>query len=226
MARSTSSPTPRAGTTAAAVAEHLKTRVRRGSLVPGQRLVEADIVEDTGASRGRVREALRLLAAEGLVVIEPYRGASVKRLSRDDVDQIYRAREALEGAAARLFAERPTPALLKELQALQAEMDACEKGGDRDRYGGLNERWHALILKAGGNGYIQTFVERLRMPVFRMQFGMFYSGEAMGLSNAGHRQVTAAILAGDADGAEQAMRTHVRGGLAAIGGSDDEFFAR
>ena len=214
----------RKGTTTA-VAEHLKNRVRRGSLAPGQRLVEVDIMQETGASRGRVREALRQLASEGIVIIEAYRGASVRRLSRDDVDQIYRAREALEGAAARLFAERLQPAQLQQVQALQAQMDACESSGDREAYGLLNDRWHALILRACGNSYVEVFVERLRLPIFRLQFSMFYSGEAMRLSNAGHRKVTSAITAGDGDAAETEMRAHIREGLSAIGDSDDEFFA-
>jgi DNA-binding GntR family transcriptional regulator len=212
--------------TAADVAEHLKDRVRRGSLVPGQRLVEADIVQDTGASRSRVREALRQLAAEGLVSIETFRGASIKRLSREEVDQIYRAREALEGAAARLFAERAKPEQLRALAQAQAEMNDCEARGDRDQYGALNERWHALILRASGNAYMQAFVERLRLPVFRMQFGMFFTGDTMASSNVGHRAVTAAILAGRGEEAERCMRAHVLEGLVAIDRNDDEFFAR
>ena len=226
MARASKSTAEARNVSAAVVADHVKNRVRRGSLVPGQRLVEVDIMQETGASRGRVREALRQLASEGLVVIEAYRGASVKRLSRQEVDEIYRAREVLEGAAARLFAERSAPEALEELEALQAQMDACESERDRDAYGALNDRWHTLILRAGGNSYIEAFVERLRLPVFRMQFSMFYSGDVMRSSNAGHRAVGEAIRAGDADGAERAMRAHVRGGLEAIGGRDDEFFAR
>src|SRR5690349_21951023 len=91
-----------------AVVEWIRDRIRRGRLVPGQRLVEADIMREVSASRSRVREALQRLSAEGLVTIEEFRGASVKQFSRDEIRQIYRARMALEGLAARDFAQDGT----------------------------------------------------------------------------------------------------------------------
>src|SRR5689334_23696044 len=77
------------------VVEWIRDRIRRGRLVPGQRLVEADIIRELSASRSRVREALQRLSTEGLVTIEEFRGASVKQFSRDEIRQIYRARMAL-----------------------------------------------------------------------------------------------------------------------------------
>ena len=87
-----------------AVADWVRERIRLGKLVPGQRLVEADMVRDTGASRSKVREALQRLESEGLVTIEEFRGASVRRLGIDEVRQIYQTRMALEGLAAGEFA--------------------------------------------------------------------------------------------------------------------------
>ena len=104
-----------AGTTV--VVDWVREHIRHGRLVPGQRLVEADIVAATGASRGKVREALRRLESEGLLTIEEFRGASVKRLGRDEVRQIYQARMALEGLAARECALRADAALRARLGA-------------------------------------------------------------------------------------------------------------
>jgi len=109
--------------TTRAVADWVRDRIRLGRLVPGQRLVEADIVRDTHASRSKVREALQRLESEGLVSIEEFRGASVKRLGIDEVRQIYRTRMALEGLAAGEFAASSNAALTARLQAIQDEMN-------------------------------------------------------------------------------------------------------
>src|SRR5512139_3432114 len=102
-----------AGTTV--VVDWVREHIRHGRLVPGQRLVEADIVAATGASRSKVREALRRLESEGLLTIEEFRGASVKRLGPDEVRQIYQTRMALEGLAARECALRADAALRARL---------------------------------------------------------------------------------------------------------------
>jgi DNA-binding GntR family transcriptional regulator len=96
--------------TVAFVADWVRDRIRRGRMVPGQRLIEADLIRETGASRSRVREALQRLETEGLVAIEEFRGASVRRFSRDELSAIYRTRSALEGLAAADFAGQATPA--------------------------------------------------------------------------------------------------------------------
>jgi len=210
---------------ASAVAERIKLQVRRGLLAPGQRLIEADIMRETGASRGKVREALQRLSAEGLVVIEEFRGASVKRLTRPEVEEIYHVREVLEGLAARRLAERAPPAELAELASLQQAMDACERDGNGERFAELNDRWHQLIIQGADNSIAAGVLERLRIPIFRFQFGMFYSREVMTVSNADHRAISAAILAGDADRAEQAMRGHVRDGLADLSRRAADLFA-
>jgi len=212
--------------TASDVADYIKRRVRRGSLVPGQRVIEAEVIRDTGASRARVREALQRLSTEGIIVIEEFRGASVKRLTRAEVDQIYRTRQALEGLAALLFAERATQEEMDRLLRLQEEMNECETERDSDRFGVLNEEWHWLIIHGSRNALGTTFLERLRIPIFRMQFNMFYSKSVVFQANAGHREITAALLARDGETAERLMRQHILEGMTRISESDDEFFAR
>src|SRR5512145_2006655 len=97
--------------TVGAVVEWIRERIRRGRFVPGQRLIEADIMRELPATRSRVREALQRLATEGLVTIEEFRGASVKHFTHDDLRQMYRARMALEGLAAGDFAAADRPEL-------------------------------------------------------------------------------------------------------------------
>lgn len=198
------------------VSEWVRERIRHGRLVPGQRLVEADIVTATGVSRGKVREALRRLESEGLVSIEEFRGASVKKLGPDEVRQIYQARMALEGMAAGECATRADPALRMRLRQIQDEMDAGESAGNHDRFARLNEEWHHLIIDGSDNGYIAQFLKRLNVPIYRLLFATFYTSQRIAAANADHRVITAAIVDGRSADAEQAMRAHIHNGLEAL----------
>jgi len=212
-----------ANAASADVAAWVRERIRRGRLVPGQRLVEADLVEATGSSRGKVREALRRLESEGLVTIEEFRGATVKRLGPDEVRQIYEARMALEGLAASECARRADAALRARLTALQRELDIGERAADHDRFAKLNGEWHGLIVAGSGNEYIAQFLTRLTVPVYRLVFATFYTAERIAAANADHRRITAAIVAGRAVDAERAMREHIANGLAALLELDSHF---
>lgn len=201
---------------AAQVVEWVRARIRLGRLVPGQRLVEADIVAATGASRSKVREALRRLEAEGLVTIEEFRGASVKILGPDEVRQIYEARMALEGLAAAACATRADDALRDRLRDIQRELDAVEHAANHDRFAKLNETWHGLIITGSRNEYIAQFLTRLTVPIYRLVFSSFYTADRIASANADHRVITAAIVEGRSDDAERAMRAHIANGLTAL----------
>ncbi len=203
--------------------EWIRERIRRGRFVPGQRLVEADIVREVGTSRSRVREALQRLSTEGLVTIEEFRGASVKTFSRDEVRQIYRARMVLEGLAAGEFAAADAPQLKARLAKVQEELDAIEHTGDHERFARLNDEWHRLIIEGSGNDYVRRFVDRLRVPVYRLLFSTFYNARRIDKANAGHQKITAAILKGKAKDAERYMRDHIAEGLEAIADLEAEF---
>lgn len=198
------------------VLQWVRVRIRDGKLVPGQRLVEADIVEATGSSRGKVREALKRLEAEGLVTIEPFRGASVRKLGRDEVRQIYRARMALEGLAAHDFAALGSAEAKRRLGEIQDELDANESELNHERFARLNDAWHRLIIEGSGNAYIASFLTRLTVPIYRLLFATFYTAQRIAMANADHRVITRAILDGRAEDAERAMRAHITQGLEAL----------
>jgi DNA-binding GntR family transcriptional regulator len=208
--------TSREAAAPAQVVDWVRNRIRHGRLVPGQRLVEADIVAATGASRSKVREALRRLEAEGLVTIEEFRGASVKILGPDEVRQIYEARMALEGLAAAECATRADKALRDRLRHVQSELDVVEHAANHDRFAKLNETWHGLIITGSGNEYIAQFLTRLTVPIYRLVFSSFYTADRIASANADHRVITAAIVEGRSDDAERAMRAHIANGLAAL----------
>jgi DNA-binding GntR family transcriptional regulator len=206
------------------IVEWVRDRIRFGRFAPGQRLVEADIIRELGASRSRVREALQRLATEGVITIEEFRGASVKHLTRSEVQQMYRTRMALEGLAAAEFAVAGTAALKKRLAGVQEELNALEHLGNHEQFARLNDEWHRLIIEGSGNPYIKGFVERLRVPVYRLLFSTFYNARRIDNANAGHRKITSAIVAGRAKDAERLMRDHIAEGLEALNTLSAEFF--
>lgn len=210
--------------TSRVVADWVRDRIRRGQLVPGQRLVEADVTRATRASRSKVREAFQRLEAEGLLTIEEFRGASVRRITFDEVRQIYRARMVLEGLAAAEFAARGTDKAKKTLEALQTQLDEATKAADHDEFGRLNSAWHALIIEGSGNSYVRQFVARLTVPIHRLLFSTFYAAKRISDANADHSEITRAIVEGRADDAERAMREHIAGGLRAIAEIDARLY--
>ena len=204
------------------VVDWLRSRIRRGRLIPGQRLVEADIIRDTGAGRSHVREALKKLEAESIVVIEEFRGASVRRYTRDDLRQIYQIRMALEGLAAANFAAADAPVAKEQLAQLQAELDRHERDTHHEGFARANDAWHALIIDSADNAYLKDFLERLRIPIHWLLHRSFFNRARLDTSNTAHRAITKAILDGKPKEAERLMRKHLTDGLQALSSVDSE----
>lgn len=205
------------------VAAWLRDRIRLGRVVPGQRLIEAEIMREVGASRSRVREAIQRLEGEGLVIIEEFRGASVRSFTDDEIRQIYRARMVLEGLAAHDFAVAQDPERKADLARLQEGMNALEHSSDHPGFARLNDQWHDVIIEGAGNDYVRTFVDRLRLPLYRLLFTAFYKPHRIDDANADHRRITAAILAGDGVEAESLMRQHLSDALTAVSNLEESF---
>jgi DNA-binding GntR family transcriptional regulator len=199
--------------TAAEIADWIRSQIRRRRLVPGQRLVEIDIIRQTGGSRFKVREALQRLSAEGLVDVEEYRGASVRNATMDEVRQLYQARAAMEGICAADFTRLATAAQKAELARLGTDMETCVAGPSPEHFARLNAQWHNLVMDGAGDHVIKGIVQRLNTPIHHLVFETFYRGERLRAAVDDHRLVIDAIMAGDADGAERAMRAHVTNGL-------------
>ncbi len=199
---------------AQSVVEQLFARMRahiiEGRFAPGQRLVEADLTEQFKISRGPLREAVRRLAAEGLVDITHNRGARVKRLDHAEVIALYEVREVMEGLAARLAAERADAAERKDIKAAFGNMAKALKANDMRDYIGLNSSFHALIMKAARNAPLEAAITRLQTPVLRVQFESMMTQDVVQESFEEHREIVNAIVGKDADQAEKLMRHHIR----------------
>lgn len=195
------------------IADWIRERIRRGQFAPEQRLVEVDIIRKTGCSRVKVREAFQRLAAEGLVEIEPFKGASVRSTSLEEVRQIYRARAALEGVTAADFARSASAEQRARLEQLQQELELCVEERAPERFGRLNAEWHQLLVEGSGSTIVGELLQRLNVPIHRLLFDSFYDAERLRTANDDHRRILRAIIAQDPDAAEAAMRAHVEAGF-------------
>ena len=195
------------------VAELLRQRIYRRELEPGSWIDELKIAEEYGISRTPLREALKVLAAEGLVTMKVRRGAYVTEVSEQDLHNVYHLLGLLESDAAGVVATQATAAEQQELQALHDELEAA--AADRDRFFALNERFHMRLLEIADNRWRDQMVADLRKVMkLNRQNSLLKSGR-IEESLAEHRAIMAALRRRDAAGAAKAMQAHFRNGLEA-----------
>ncbi|HLL19300.1 MAG TPA: GntR family transcriptional regulator, partial [Rubrivivax sp.] len=156
------------------VAVRLRQRIVEGQLAPGVKLNERELSESLHVSRTPLREAIRMLAAEGLVELLPNRGAVVASMSVQDVADTFEVIAGLEGQAGELAAQRITPAQLTELRALHFEMAAAFTRRDLSTYYRLNALIHRQLNAAAANPVLEqtwgTVNARLQALRFRSNF--------------------------------------------------------
>ena len=185
--------------------------IHEGRYAPGQRLVEADVTQELGVSRGPLREAFRRLAADGILEIQAHRGAAVRRHSRAELGELFRVREVLEGLAARLAAERiDIPGTRKKLQSMLQHVHKAGPHFDVEDHMADNETFHRTIFELSGNGFLQRVMTPLQMPTYRAAFFRLLRSANQKRSLDQHIAILEAIIAGKPDRAEAAMREHVR----------------
>lgn len=197
------------------VAELLRQRIFRRELEPGSWIDETRLAEEYGISRTPLREALKVLATEGLVTMKMRRGAYVTEVSEQDMTEVYHLLALLESDAVGVVAQSASEAQLRELQALHQELAGAV--ADRDRFFAVNERFHTRVLEIAGNKWRNQMVVDLRkvMKLNRQQ-SLLKSGR-IEESLQEHAQVMDALLARDAPAASQRMQAHFRNGLEAAG---------
>ncbi|MGW5331270.1 GntR family transcriptional regulator [Streptomyces bauhiniae] len=191
------------------VADAIRRALRSGDLVPGQRLVENDLVESYGATRGAVREALQDLAAEEILEIIPRRGARVRTVSVEEAIQITECRSALEQLCAAKAAERASEAQRTELNRIGAQMRQAVSGGAWDAYSALNQRLHELVVEASGQEVARRHLDRLNGPMVRFQFRLALRPGRPAQSLPQHLAIIDAIVDGDSAAAATAAAAHL-----------------
>lgn len=195
------------------VAELLRQRIFARELEPGGWIDELRIADDYGISRTPLREALKVLAAEGLVTMKVRRGAYVTEVNEKDLRDVYHLLNLLESDAAGVVAECATTEQQQELQALHDDLEAAAGKTDRERFFQINERFHMRLLEIADNRWRMQMVSDLRKVMkLNRHHSLFKSGR-IDESLREHRAVLTALLARDASATRHAMQTHFRNGL-------------
>ncbi len=191
------------------VVELLRAAILEYRFKPGARLIERELCELTGVSRTSVREALRHLESEGLVVNLPNRGPQVATISLDEARELYEVRGALEGLAGRLFANRRDLGELAALEQALAELEGAFNQRDRHAIEAATTGFYTILLQGCGNSIVGGLSRSLHARgVLLRATSMASPGRSPG-SLGEMQRIVAAIRAGDADAAEAACRDHV-----------------
>jgi DNA-binding GntR family transcriptional regulator len=193
------------------VTARLRDQILSGEFAPGDRLVEGRIAEDLDVSRVPVREALRALAAEGLVEIRPRHGAVVASLEPSAAREMIQIRATLEGLNARLAAEHRTPALLEQIEQVLAEgrtrLESGPASGPSNGLQDLNSRFHDLLYAAGANAMLAELMRSLRERTRRLFIDT--SDDEVRQTWEEHAAILRAVQSGDAALAALLAERHV-----------------
>ncbi|MCK6626325.1 MAG: GntR family transcriptional regulator [Anaerolineae bacterium] len=187
----------------------IKEKIVTLALPPASLLNEAELMAELGLGRTPVREALQRLALENLVIILPRRGTIVADLNMSDLQKIFEMRLELEVYTVRLAAERATSAQVAEMEALLANSDEIIRQGDYHQLMRLDHQAHQLLAQAAHNEFLAETLERLYTHGLRLWYISLHKVSRLSEAIAEHRDIIAAIKAGDGQHAAEIMRTHI-----------------
>jgi phosphonate utilization transcriptional regulator len=182
--------------------------ILRGDLATGQRINESELATRFGTSRGPIREALRGLEESRLVRSEKNRGVFVREISVAEADEIYDVREALDQLIGQRVAERTTPAQLRDLEQLVADMDEAARMPDIKSYHALNLKFHDMLVDFAGNARLTESYRLLTKGLLLFRLRGLKDGGGFAVSNTEHRAVLEAIAARDGERAGRLLRQH------------------
>ena len=192
------------------VLTRLRTLLVEGRIAPGAKLNERELSEQLHVSRTPLREAIKLLAAEGLVDLLPNRGAVAVKLTEADVHHTFELLEALEGLSGELAAQRIQDDELAELRALHYEMLACHARRDLSGYYRLNARIHVGIADAARNPVLAATYRSVNARVQSLRFRTNQDEAKWQTAVLQHEQMIDALAARDASGMRELMVRHLR----------------
>jgi DNA-binding GntR family transcriptional regulator len=198
------------------VAERLRTRIFAHELEPGAWVDEQALAEEFGISRTPLREALKVLAAEGLVQLRPRRGCYVAALSEQDLDEIFPIMAMLEGRCAREATAKATDTDLRRLEAIHADLERYAANGDPDHFFEANQAFHDALQDLAGNRWLKQLIEDTRQFIKLTRRDSLNLEGRLKQSLTEHRAILAAVQRRDADEAGRLMHDHLLSGRAAL----------
>ncbi|MCF8190279.1 MAG: GntR family transcriptional regulator [Polynucleobacter sp.] len=197
------------------VAERLRAQIFSHELAPGSWLDEQSLAIAFGISRTPMREAIKVLASEGLVTSKMNKGSYVTEVDRGDLEQIFTVLSLLEGQAAKETAIKATEAQLTQLDDLHHRLEKAAADRDIGQFFEFNVKFHELIQEIAGNKWMNGVIDDLRKVLKLQRRDSLSRGDRLLSSLLEHREILQAILKRDPIAAELVMRNHLARGLEA-----------
>lgn len=198
------------------VADKLREQIFNKKLLPGSWLDEQSLADQFGISRTPMREAIKVLASEGLVTIKMRRGAYVTEVFRSDLEQIFTILSLLEGQAAKEAAAKASEAQLNLLDHLHHRLETAAADRDIEQFFEINVKFHELIQEIAGNRWMNGVIADLRKVLKLHRRDSLTSTGRLQNSLLEHREILRALLKRDEAAAESAMQKHLANGLEAV----------
>jgi DNA-binding GntR family transcriptional regulator len=198
------------------VAERLRNRIFAHELPQGGWIDEQALAAEYGISRTPLREALKVLAAEGLVVLKPRRGCYVTELSENDIDEVFPVMALLEGRVAAEAARRATSADFSRLAAIHQELEKHVAANNADRFFEANQRFHDALQEIAGNRYLAQLINDARKVIKLTRRDSLRLEGRLKQSLTEHRGILEALRLKNSTLAGQCMHDHLLSGRAAL----------
>ena len=183
---------------------------------PGEQLNELELIKKMGVSRSPLREAFRLLEAEGFVVRHWGRGVFVREVTANDVHELFPIRAVLEGLAAELAASRLTEKELKNLGRITEKMEEVAKAGDTRAYARLNFDFQKEIVKGARNKRLEEMIKNQGQQSMWFFFATLYFKKSLNFAMTGHREIYLALKKKDGKLASECIKNHINDGAMQI----------
>lgn len=196
--------------------DQLRDMILHGALAPGAKLNERVLCERLGISRTPLREAIKRLAAEGLVALQPNRGAIVTPLTATTVRETFAVIGALEALAGELACQFITAAELAEIRALHFEMLAHHARGDLAQYFRCNQAIHNGIVAASGNATLALTYRNLNAPIRRARYMANLAQHRWDRAVSEHEEILDALMARDGEWLRRVLRAHLEAKMKAV----------
>lgn len=188
----------------------LRNMIIEGELAPGERIPERELCEELGISRTPLREALKVLAAEGMVELLPNRGARVIELTLDDLQELFDLLGVLEGLSGELACRHMTDEQIEAVAQLHEQMLICHREGRRLEYFTLNQRIHESIMQGAGNRALQTAHAGISGRISHARYLTNLSGERWQQAVDEHESILAALKQRDGEALFRELRQHLK----------------
>lgn len=192
------------------VTDRLRTMIVEAELTPGERIAEGELCEQLGVSRTPLREALKVLASEGLIDLLPNRGTRVSMITEKEIGELFEVISGIERMAGELAADRATGKDVEKLRKIQERMETHHHNDERREYFELNQQAHELIVRMADNPVLVATHANLMMKVRRARYLAIMSRGRWDESVREHAEICEAIAAHDPARAGALIMAHVR----------------